>query len=173
MPKKDALALDPNQDSTIAALQMEHHGDAYYRYKLDSMTAVNKQEIELARVHDAIPIQGIIAVFIPIIAILASFWVVYRSIETKRAIKLALIEKGMDAAMLAEPTNENSKKYAALRYGLLLCGLGLGLLVGMMAVMALMIADDRSVFVIFACATLGGGLGMVVYHIMAKRADQK
>lgn len=160
-------------DSAIAQLHREHGGESYNKYKLDSMTAANRHDVTMATVKEDVPLPGIIGVFIPIIAILGAFVVVYKSIEAKRAVKLALIEKGLDASMLAEPTNEDSKKYSALRYGLLLCGLGLGLIVGITATKALFMDGRSSVFMTIASATLGGGLGMVAYHLMVRRADQK
>ncbi len=160
-------------DSAIAQLQREHGGDSYHRFKLDSMTAANRHDIAMAQVDEDFSVPVIIEVFIPIVAILGAFWIVYKSIEAKRAIKLALIEKGMDASALAEPKNENSKKYSALRYGLLLCGLGLGLIVGMTASPFFGLRDDSAVLFTLASATLGGGLGMVAYHLMVRGTDQK
>lgn len=171
IPKAPAAPV-AQSDSAIAQLQQEH-GDAYHKFKLDSMTAASRHDLEMAQVREDVPVPGIIGVFIPIVAILGSFLIVYKSIESKRAIKLALIEKGMDASMLAEPTNEDSKKYSALRYGLLLCGLGLGLIVGITATSALFMDGDSTVFIVIACATLGGGLGMVAYHLMVRKAEQK
>lgn len=179
MPKTDSTAASMQIDSTWNYL-MQQPGGAYYKYRLDSMTLANNSGVADAQLRMAEAnarnntnnLVDIFPVFIPIIATVGILWVVYRSNEAKRAIKMALIEKGINASLLYEPVNENSRKYAALRYGLLLCGLGLGLIVGLVVTISSHIREDHAVWVTLASAILFGGLGMVIYHLMVKRTDQ-
>ncbi|MDZ4746648.1 MAG: DUF6249 domain-containing protein [bacterium] len=173
MPKSDT-STSAQSDSAVAQLKKEYELTATHKFQLDSMTLANRAAVaEFELRNETHTIEPIIAVFIPVIAIVGGLFVAYKAIEANRAVKLALIEKGLDAAFLAEPVNENSKKYGALRYGLLLGGIGLGLIAGVIINAAFYLDDRGSEWVTGGTAALFGGIGMVAYHLMVKRSELK
>lgn len=166
-------SIQAQTDSVVAELKREHDLTATYKFRLDSMTLANQADIAQSEQFNNTHYIEIVGVFIPVIAIVGGLYVAYKAIEAKRAVKLALIEKGMDAALLAEPINEDSKKYGALRYGLLIGGIGIGLIAGVIINAAIFLDDSSRTSVTIGCATLFGGLGMVTYHLMVKRSELK
>ncbi len=115
--------------------------------------------------------EDIIGIFIPIIAILGAFFVVWRSIESKRALRLAMIEKGMDPSLLETPTDESSKKFGALRFGMLLAGVGFGLMLAIFIV-NFWATGHYEPAIFLGSAILCGGIGLVAYHIIARRLEK-
>lgn len=71
--------------------------------------------------------------------VLDSLWLeknsqIQLSSEPIRSPDVARIEKGMDPSSLDVPHDESSRKFGALRWGMLLMGAGFGLLIGLMIV---------------------------------------
>ena len=146
---------------------------AEQRFRLDSIAQMREadiRELELHQQRTPNP-EDIIGVFIPIVAIIGAFLVVWRSIESKRALRLAMIEKGMDPSLLEAPTDESSKKFGALRFGMLLAGVGFGLMLAIFLVSYFNMGHyEPAVF--FGSAILFGGVGLVAYHIIARRIEK-
>ena len=64
--------------------------------------------------------------FIPIVLFIAMFGIVYVFFTTRNRERLAMIEKGVDAKLFQrEPS-----KFVALKSGMFLIGIGIGVLVG-------------------------------------------
>ncbi len=146
---------------------------AEQRFRLDSIAQLREadiRELELHQQRRPNP-EDIIGVFIPIIAIIGAFLVVWRSIESKRALRLAMIEKGMDPSLLEAPTDESSKKFGALRFGMLLAGVGFGLMLAIFLISLFNIGHfEPAVF--FGSAIFFGGVGLVAYHVIARRIEK-
>lgn len=150
---------------------------AYQKFVLDSMSEERRAKIgELEAMNGTGYSQqqpeAIIGVFIPIVAILVIFLFLWRANEAKKEVRLAMIERGMDPGLLNEQPSESSRKYGALRIGMLLAGIGLGLLVGFLIVTGMHIHDDSAPLVVIATSLLFGGAGLIVYHRMATKLEQ-
>lgn len=169
----DPNATTPVVDSAkpqVVAVVMD---SAQRQFILDSMRLAAETEIEKVRsLQGESDVEGIIGVFIPIISVIAVFLFLWRGVEAKRRVRMAMIDKGMDPGMLEAPVDENSRKYGALRWGMLLAGVGLGLLIGFMISHSLMLGEEANVLVIISCSLLFGGGGLIGYHRLAAKMEK-
>lgn len=79
--------------------------------------------------------------------------------------KMAMIERGIDPgiAKAAAP-----RPFISLKFGLLLVGLGLGLLIAMFTVRATGISEEEAVALYFGCLSIFGGFGLIASYAMEK-----
>lgn len=82
--------------------------------------------------------------------------------------RLALIEKGGDANIFNSTKKSNS--FPALRYGLLLIGAGIGILVGNIVAESRVIDDEAA---IFSCLMIFGGLGLFASYFIERKEAAK
>ncbi len=90
--------------------------------------------------------------------------------------KMAMIERGIDPGL----QKSTPKPFLSLKFGLLLVGLGIGLLVALLSVRG-MFGEDMSnaeegqaVAVYFGCLGIFGGLGLITsYFVEKKWLDQQ
>ena len=82
--------------------------------------------------------------------------------------RLALIEKGGDANIFNRTSKSNS--YPALRYGLLLIGAGIGILVGNLVAESRVIDDEAAVF---SCLMIFGGIGLFASYFIERKEAAK
>ena len=111
--------------------------------------------------------------FIPLLAI-AGFWAAVISFivyyyKTRHIQRMALIENNKDASIFQGAIEEISKvsKNNSLKYGLLLTGLGMGLIVGV-------IIDDLFDFEpagTFASMLIFGGMSLIINHFLENKND--
>ena len=147
---------------------------AYYQFVLDSIRLEHQATVEKLRAgkSSSIPASEVIGVTIPIFITLFVFLYLWRLSEAKRAVRVAMVEKGMDPSVLDVPVNENSRKYGALRIGMLLAGIGAGLLVGFGICEILGVWDEDWVaLIIISSALLFGGGGLIAYHRMVNKME--
>lgn len=85
--------------------------------------------------------------------------------------KMAMIERGIDpGAQKSTP-----KPFLSLKFGLLLVGLGLGLLVALFTVRAMFgsimsnVEEGQAVAIYFGCVFIFGGLGLITSYIIEKK----
>jgi len=79
--------------------------------------------------------------------------------------RLALIAKGTDATIF----EINKKATSSLKWGLLLVGFGVGILLGkILAVYTTL--DEEPAF--FSMICLFGGIGLIVYHLIAHQFEK-
>ena len=106
---------------------------------------------------DLTPVLVLTVIFGAIVAI------VYLSIRKKE--RMAMIEKGFDASKFYVTKTKNEY---SLKYGLLLIGLALGILIGnvISKTDAFMYEKEAAYF---SMIFLFGGLSLVIYHFMAKK----
>lgn len=166
----DAISLGGKDSATMVT------DSAYLKYRLDSMeieanTLARESIAEHTQAHETI--LPVIGVMIPIIFLVLLGIVIYRRIEATRVVRLAMIQNGMDPGMLNTSPDENSRKYGALRIGLLLAGVGFGLLVGLLTTQVLGVSEEIAVFSVIGSALLGGGTGLILYHRMIVKMDSK
>ena len=106
---------------------------------------------------DLTPVLVLTIIFGAIIAI------VYLSIRKKE--RMAMMEKGVDASVFFTPKKGNSY---ALKYGLLLIGVALGILIGnILAATSAFMYEKEAAY--FSMIFLFGGLALVIYYFMAKK----
>lgn len=85
--------------------------------------------------------------------------------------KMAMIERGIDPGL----QKSTPKPFLSLKFGLLLVGLGIGLLVALLSVRG-MFGEDMShgeegqaVAVYFGCLGIFGGLGLITSYFVEKK----
>lgn len=105
-------------------------------------------------------------VLIPIIALLSFaamviFWRKFTNDE-----RMALIEKGGDANIF----NRKNNSYPSLRYGLLFCGAGIGLLVASLLDDARIVQEEVAYF---SMLFIFGGAGLFASFFLERKMDEK
>jgi len=81
--------------------------------------------------------------------------------------KMAMIERGLDPIGLKNNISP-PKPFVSLKFGLLLVGLGLGLLISLFIVRGISVDDDEAAAVYFGCLSIFGGLGLIASYIVEK-----
>ncbi|RPH27281.1 MAG: hypothetical protein EHM93_19295 [Bacteroidales bacterium] len=107
--------------------------------------------------------------WVPIIAILSTFGttfgLIFYYLHTRNRQRLAMLEKGVDPkTFYPRPT---TNRYSSLKWGLLMVGIGLGILFG--GFLSNYMEDEGPA--IFSMIMLFGGLGLLVYFLIAKKND--
>lgn len=107
-------------------------------------------------------------IFIPIVLFIsvAVVLIVIRKFQNDE--RLALIEKGSDANIFNRASKNNS--FPALRYGLLLIGAGIGILVGNIVAETRIIDDEAAVF---SFLMICGGSGLFLSYFIERREAAK
>jgi hypothetical protein len=81
--------------------------------------------------------------------------------------KMAMIERGIDPGISkAQPSAP--KPFLSLKFGLLLVGLGIGILLALFVVLQYKMKADEGVAVYFGFISIFGGLGLIVSYIIEK-----
>jgi len=107
------------------------------------------------------PVLVLTIIFGSIIAI------VYLGIRRKE--RMAMMEKGIDPSTFIPPKRASS---AALKYGILLISVALGIFMGkFLSQTDMFMYEEEAAY--FSMIFLFGGLGLVIYHFMAKRMDDE
>ena len=110
--------------------------------------------------------------FIPIIAVggffAAIITFIYMYYRTRHVQNMALIETGQDSDMLRSQMGRNFG--TGLKTGLLLIGLGVGFILG--TLLANANGWDEPAGVI-PMAMIGGGIGLVINHLIEKRNQEE
>ncbi|MEO8173126.1 MAG: DUF6249 domain-containing protein [Sediminibacterium sp.] len=91
------------------------------------------------------------------------------AMENQSKERIALIEKGIDPAILYTKPKKTSQD--PLFWGLLLIGIGGGAFYGTSVWKSFNGATEKTM--VDAAALLFGGMGLVLYHIMRKIGDRK
>lgn len=161
------------QNQPMSSRELTLHQDSLYQaFVLDSLRIEKQNELDQHRVLNAVPDAGMVGVFIPIISIIAVFLFLWRLSENKKKVRIAMIDKGMDPTLLNSPQDESSRKFGALRWGMVLLGTGLGLLIGLVVVRFLRWEDVVGSFLIISCMLLFSGLALVLYNIRASKLEK-
>lgn len=85
--------------------------------------------------------------------------------------KMAMIERGIDPGI----NRATPKPFLSLKFGLLLVGLGVGLIVALFSVRGVFgpeitdAEEGQSVAVYFGCIGIFGGLGLIVSYFVEKK----
>lgn len=108
-----------------------------------------------------------LALLIPILVPLGFFAMIFGIIYLYKKENLAMVEKGMNPRQSSGP--EGPKPFSYLKWGVLLVGAGLGLLLAYVLDRALPHAQDSEVLY-FALIIVGGGIGLIISHKMEMKA---
>ena len=108
---------------------------------------------------ELVPILAVIGIFILPVAALGIGWVVL--LRNRHEERIKMIEKGV---ILEEP-EKKANRYPALRNGLFMVGLAVGLILGP--------ENDFDFLVIPVFAVLFGGFGFIVYFALSRRLQVK
>ncbi|HYK47631.1 MAG TPA: DUF6249 domain-containing protein [Parafilimonas sp.] len=101
-----------------------------------------------------------VAILVPIAAMAMIFGIVYLF----KKESLAMIEKGMN------PRVHRPAPYTSLKYGLLLTGSGIGLLLAyLIDVASTTIDGDENASIYFALIAVFGGIGLIVSYMIEKK----
>ncbi|MCX2573813.1 DUF6249 domain-containing protein [Pedobacter sandarakinus] len=110
-------------------------------------------------------------VLVPISLFLGAFAMVFGIRYLSNKEKMAMIERGIDPGI----NKATPKPFLSLKFGLLLVGLGLGLIVALFTVRSIF-GDDmthneesQSVAVYFGCLGIFGGLGLIISYVIEKK----
>jgi len=94
----------------------------------------------------------------------SAFGIVYVAISARNKERLALIEKGMDSSIFK--TSETHGRYNALKWGLVIVGVGIGLILGNIFDIHGIMDDDVAYF---AMVFVFGGLGLLTYYLLIRK----
>jgi hypothetical protein len=114
-----------------------------------------------------------LSALIPIAFVVTAGILVWKRLETRRSIELAMIEKGLDPRR-APDEQDSTRKFRALRFGLLLVGVGTGLCVALIIwnVFDWAIQEDYRPLVAITSMAFFSGLALTVYHIIATSLEK-
>lgn len=114
-----------------------------------------------------IPLMGIIcAVGLPVVL---GIVLGYQAIKGRHEERLAMIEKGF---ILEEP-EKKANRYPALRNGLFMIGLSLGIIVGLFMSPILPFMNDWIDLTVPTMAILFGGIAFVIYFFLSRHLQSK
>lgn len=115
---------------------------------------------------ELIGLVAVIGIFIFPVAALGTGWVIL--LRNRHEERIKMIDKGV---ILAEP-ERSPNRYPALRNGLFMVGLAIGLIVGMFVEPSVPV-NDFEFMVIPTFAVLFGGLGFIVYFALSRKLQMK
>src|SRR4051812_25009399 len=104
---------------------------------------------------------------IPITMFLGAFAMVFGIRYLSNKEKMAMIERGIDPGITRSQPSA-PKPFLSLKFGLLLVGLGLGILLALFAVMQNHLGEDEATAVYFGCISIFGGVGLIVSYLIEK-----
>jgi len=99
---------------------------------------------------------------IPISFFAMVYGIVYLFMRRKE--RLALIEKGVDASIFEIP----KKSLSSLKWGMLLIGIGIGILLGKILSVYTSLEEEPA---FFSMICLFGGIGLIIYHLIARKSS--
>ena len=105
-----------------------------------------------------------VGVFVPISLFAMIYGIVYLAIRKKE--RTLLIQKGVDASFF----EQKKRSPIELKWGLLLVGIGVGILLGRLLAATSCLGEEASYF---SMICLLGGLSLVIYHFVEKRAAKQ
>ncbi len=109
-------------------------------------------------------------VMIPILIPLGAFAMIFGLAYLTNKERMAMIERGLSPV---EP-RKVSRPLQTLKWGLLICGAGSGLLLAfILTTYVLMTPDEKAPAIYFSLIAILGGLGLVVSYTFEKRHEEK
>jgi uncharacterized membrane protein YfcA len=104
---------------------------------------------------------------IPIALFLGAFAMVFGIRYLSNKEKMAMIERGLDPGIRrSQPST--SRPFITLKFGLLLVGLGVGILLALFIVMQNHMDEEAATAVYFGCISVFGGFGLISSYLIEK-----
>ena len=117
-----------------------------------------------------------VEILVPITFFISTFAMVFGIRYLSNKEKMAMIERGIDPGV----NKATPKPFLSLKFGLLLVGLGIGLLVALFTVRGVFGSDlsnaeqGQAVAIYFGCIGIFGGLGLITsYYVEKKWLDKQ
>ena len=107
-----------------------------------------------------------VEILIPIAFFATVFGIVYIIVSATNKEKLAMIEKGVDASLFQKGRSNIHGRYIALKFGLLLIGFALGLLIGNVLEHYTQLEEEVAYF---SMIFLFGGVALLLYYALMKK----
>lgn len=110
-------------------------------------------------------------ILVPITFFICTFAMVFGIRYLSNKEKMAMIERGIDPGI----NKATPKPFLSLKFGLLLVGLGVGLLVALFTVRGVFgsemtdMEEGQSVAIYFGCLGIFGGVGLIISYIIEKK----
>ena len=110
-------------------------------------------------------------VLVPITFFICTFAMIFGIRYFSNKEKMAMIERGIDPGI----NKATPKPFISLKFGLLLVGVGVGLLVALFTVRGLFSnemtqsEEGQAVAVYFGCIGIFGGLGLILSYFLEKK----
>ncbi|BDX37404.1 hypothetical protein CYCD_07590 [Tenuifilaceae bacterium CYCD] len=111
--------------------------------------------------------ESILAIFIPIVAIIVSGGALIYALWAQNRERMAMIEKGMDVTSIYK---KRSNPTAVAKWGFLLVGVALGLIIGALLIHFTALSEPA---VMFSSIFLFGGLGLLIYYFTIGKKNGK
>ena len=111
------------------------------------------------------------AILVPITLFICTFAMVFGIRYLSNKEKMAMIERGIDPGV----HKATPKPFMSLKFGLLLVGLGIGLLVALFTVRGVFGSEmnngeeGQAVAIYFGCIGIFGGLGLITSYFVEKK----
>jgi len=99
---------------------------------------------------------------IPISFFASVVLIVYLFLSTRNKERMALIDKGADASLFKTGSNP----FSALKIGMFLAGIGIGILVGNIIAVSTALEEEVAYF---SMIFLFGGASLIAYHLIDKK----
>lgn len=107
-----------------------------------------------------------------VIPVTLGFVAVQTYLKNRGKERLAMIDKGIVPEEIEKP-EKRTNRYPALRNGLLLIGIALGIIFGVIIGPVMVIGEDFIDITIFTMAILFGGIAFVIYFFLARSMELK
>jgi hypothetical protein len=107
----------------------------------------------------------LVGLLVPITFLIVGASLLWKATDADKQVKLAMIEKGLDPSTLKG--RDATKKFGALRFGMLLVGISTGLLAGFVVNSLLSVAADFHEIVVATTTIFFAGLSLIIYHMVA------
>jgi hypothetical protein len=108
-------------------------------------------------------------ILVPIVLFGAIFGIVYVIASARHKEKMAMIEKGADPALFKSQQLKFSR-YNTFKYGLLLVGLAIGIVVGGIMDEINMVVEEAAYF---SAILFFGGLALIVAFLLRNKLDKE
>jgi hypothetical protein len=110
----------------------------------------------------------LVGLFIPLASLAVAFGIVYIIVSARNKERMALIEKGADPHLFESVKKGNS--HLAIKWGIFLFGIGLGVVVAEILVKNEVMSEDSAYF---AMIFIFGGLALVASHLLLRKKELK
>ena len=109
--------------------------------------------------------DGIADAIFPIAFLIAGTLMLWMATNANKQVKLAMIEKGMDPSTLN--AKDTTRKFGALRFGMLLVGVSFGLITGFGINTLFGVDSNYHSAVVITAMLFFSGLSLIIYHLIA------